>query len=78
LEIVGGENECAIMVLIWKRKYKSSMAVVDGDFFLREVVARFVWRLQSILRITGDEGAACTWACGLVNKMGSNEGVVAW
>jgi hypothetical protein len=39
--------------------------MVDGDFYSREVVASYVRPLQSMPRITGDEGAACTWACGL-------------
>jgi hypothetical protein len=39
--------------------------MVDGDFYSREVVASSVQQLQSIPRTTGDEGAACTWACGL-------------
>jgi hypothetical protein len=69
---VGRENECAIMVFFFKKlmrhhgvNLEEETQMVDGDFYSREVVASSVRQLQSIPRITGDEGAVCTWACGL-------------
>jgi hypothetical protein len=39
-EIVGRGSVCATTALIGKRKHKSWMAVVNGDFYLREIRAQ--------------------------------------
>jgi hypothetical protein len=55
---VGRGSVCAITALIGKRKHKSSMAVINGDFFTSE---RRLCR-DLFGRSVINEGAACTWA----------------